>query len=502
MKLNFPKSVFNWVSLVGGTIATISFFMIVFLFFITAFLDYGSSYLGLIIYIVLPGFLITGLILIPIGMYIQFKKEKKKEVHTIKKWPLIDLNIPRNRKAFVIFSIVTVVFLFASAIGSYEAFHYTESVQFCGTVCHTVMKPEFTAYQNSPHARVTCVECHVGSGADWYVKSKLSGLYQVYAVTLGEYPTPIPTPIKNLRPARETCEQCHWPEKFIAPKIRLEKYYLADEVNTEWNLNMTLKIGGASSASGLQEGIHWHINPDVKIEYAAIDESRESIPWVKYTNMKMGKVTIFEDEEEPLEEGQLDSLRIRKMDCMDCHNRPSHNYRSPSYFINNAMASGAIPPMLPEIKSLAMEILSEDFETKDAAFEYIKEEVSTFYQEEYPEFVVGENDLVNKAIDGIQKEFAKNIFPEMKVKWEVYPNNIGHLEFNGCFRCHSDTHVNNEGEYISKDCNMCHSINLQGQPDNVEIASFGESLEFKHPVDIEEAWKEMDCIECHTASDP
>ena len=499
MKLKLPHSVYNWLSLAGATIASISFFMIVFLFVVTAFLERGSSYLGLVIYIVLPALLVAGLILIPLGMYLKVRKEKKQGKVKKDEWPRFDLNDSRHRNAFMIFAVGTVIFLFVSAIGSYEAFHYTESVEFCGTLCHSVMNPEYTAYQNSPHARVACVDCHVGSGADWYVRSKLSGLYQVYAVTAGVYPKPIPTPISNLRPARETCEECHWPEKFYPRKLRHEKHFIADEENTEWDIYMTMKIGASYSGKGYEEGIHWHINPDVKIEYAATDEQCQDIPWVRYTNLKTGRATIFEDQDEPLEEGALDTLEIRTMDCMDCHNRPSHNYQPPAFFVNNAMAAGEIPKELPEIKSLAMEIAADEYETTEESMEAIRARITDYYQENYPDI---DQALVQKAVKGLQDEYHRNIFPEMKVRWDAYPNNIGHLEFVGCFRCHNDNHMNETGEVITKDCNLCHEITAQGPVDNLDVVGVTQSLEFKHPTDIEEAWKEMACIECHTGLNP
>jgi len=498
MKFKLPSSTYNWISLTGAVIALISLFMIIFLFAISYFLDRGGSYLGLVIYILLPSFLIVGLILIPIGMIKNFKKKKDGE----SKLPLIDLNQVSHRNAFMIFISGTILFLFLSAIGSYEAFHYSESTDFCGTVCHSVMKPEFIAYQNSAHARVRCVECHVGTGADWYVKSKLSGLYQVYAVLMENYPRPIPTPISNLRPARETCEECHWPEKFYERKLRLEKHFLPDQENTEWDISLTMKIGASHSAKGLEEGIHWHINPDVEIYFASLDDKEQKIPWVKYVNKKTLDEKIYINENLEFSKKMLDSLKIRKMDCIDCHNRPSHVYNPPAFFVNNALASGIIPKELPEIKNLCMEICTEDFPTTDSAIVFIESTIKDFYEENYPEIFSSNYSLVEQAILGLNEEFQKNIFPEMKVKWDAYPNNIGHLEFNGCFRCHSDEHFNQDGEVISKDCNLCHSINAQGTEENMQIAKINESLEFIHPEDIDEEWKEGVCIDCHTGLNP
>lgn len=501
MKIRMPYSASNWISIIGATIALISLFLILFLFTITTFLERGNSYLGLIIYLLLPAFMIVGLILIPVGMYITVRKQRKGAAVKEKRWPEINLNNPAHRNGFIIFAAGTAIFLLISAIGSYEAFHYTESVSFCGKVCHSVMKPEYTAYQHSPHARVACVDCHVGSGADWYVKSKLSGLYQVYAVTFGKVPRPIETPVTDLRPARETCEQCHWPQKFYDRKLRLQKIYLSDEKNTEWNITYSLKVAGTHSSEGLNQGIHWHINPAVKIEYKASDRQRQVIPWVRYTDLKTKKVYIYEQQDSPVEKSKLDSMETRVMDCIDCHNRPSHNYKPPAVFVSNAITAGTIPRNLPEIKSLSMDICSKKFSTTDSAMNYIKTEINRFYNEKYPELSKTQANLIGQAIKGLKGEYSRNIFPEMKVRWDAYPNNIGHKEFPGCFRCHNDNHKSPEGRVISRDCQLCHLIYSQGKAENNQILPAGGPVEFMHP-DGDESWKEALCTECHTGLNP
>lgn len=500
MKLKLPHSSYNWTSLVGAIIALVSLSMIIF-FFVISSLTQQRPYIGLVIYIILPVFLISGLLLIPIGMYFKIRKERKLKTVVTAEWPQINLNDVRHRNAFFIFTIGTAIFLFLSSVGSYEAFHFTESVTFCGKICHNVMNPEYTAYQTSPHARVACVDCHVGPGAGWYVRSKLSGLYQVYAVTLGSYPKPIPTPITNLRPARETCEECHWPEKFYARELLFQKHYLADEDNSEWDIGLTLKIGGTYSVRALTEGIHWHINPKVRIEYKASDIHRQQLPWVKFTDLETGKSIIFNDQNQPLNKEQLDTLETRVMDCIDCHNRPSHDYNPPALFVNNAITAGTIPKELPMIKSLAMDLCGNDYSSTDTAMIAIKDGINSYYKKNYPEIFSGKYYLVDKAVSGLQAAYNKNIFPEMKVKWSVYPNNIGHLEFMGCFRCHNNTHTSSDGKIISKKCDLCHLINAQGRPDTLQVASVEKSLEFHHP-NGDESWKEAMCTDCHTGLNP
>ena len=496
--MKLPKSYYNLISFIGTIIAGMSLFMIILFSIVGYFYQDTSSYLGLFIFIIIPGFMIIGLIIIPIGMMIEVKRRKKRELEYIKKgWPIIDLNVSRYRNAILIFSVGTILLFIISSIGSYEAFHYTESVEFCGTLCHKVMEPEYVAYQNSPHARVACVECHVGTGAGWYMRSKLSGLRQVYAVLTDDFSRPIGTPIHDLRPARETCEECHWPEKFYSRQLLQTKHFLTDSLNTEWDIDLQMKTGPENSALGLSEGIHWHINPNVKIEYVPKRDNRKDIPWVKYTNTKTGEVTIYEDADNALSEEKMAETPVRDMDCMDCHNRPSHHYYTPQEFIDHGMISGEIPKDLPFIKKIAMDLFIDPYDSKDTAIMTIRNYTKEFYAENMPEILETRAADVDKAIEGMIKEFSQNIFPEMKVSWDEYDSHIGHKTYNGCFRCHDDNHKSADGKVISKDCNLCHTIVLQGKPGEEEFVSVQDALEFVHPKELDEGWEEDLCTECH-----
>lgn len=497
--MKLPRSYYNTISFIGTAIAGVSLFMILFLAIIGYFFEDSNTYLGLFTYIILPAFLVLGLIIIPAGMLIELRGRNKKEKEYLKKeWPVIDLNLSRYRNALLIFGIGTLFLLFLTGVGSYEAFHYTESVEFCGKVCHRVMKPEYTAYQESPHARVACVECHVGSGANWYVRSKLSGLRQVYAVLTDHYDKPIPTPITDLRPARETCEECHWPQKFYARQLRNTKHYLSDSANTAWNISLQMKIGPSHSALGLSEGIHWHINPDVKIEYMSLRENREELPWVKYTNLKTGEVTLYENQDLPLDSEMIASRTARIMDCMDCHNRPSHNYSTPQEFVDRAITAGDIPQDLPYIKKAAMDLFIDPYNNTDTAIAHIRSYIKDYYAENLPGITSSEGAEIDQAINGIIKGFNNNMFPEMGANWDVYPNHIGHKTYNGCFRCHDDNHVSNNGKVISKDCNLCHTLVAQGKDGEESYASIDEKMAFVHPKKLKhDAWKEGLCTDCH-----
>ncbi|HSH19664.1 MAG TPA: NapC/NirT family cytochrome c [Draconibacterium sp.] len=498
--MKLPSSIRNWISITGAVLAVFNLASILSLALLTTLFNFGGSYIGLFIYIILPGFMVTGLILIPVGMRIYGKKIRRaEEKGETKNWPILNFNNLATRNAAFIFIFGTVFLLIISSIGSYEAFHYTESVEFCGKLCHDVMEPEYTTYHGSAHERVACVECHVGSGASWYVKSKLSGLYQVYSVLAKKYPTPIPTPIANLRPAQETCERCHWPDKFYDDKLRIKHSYLSDDDNTEVILQMLVKTSSKTTAEGLEKGIHQHISPDVKIEYKTTTASRQEIPWVKYTNTKTGESYVYMDGDVDISQQQLDSLETRVMDCLDCHNRPSHNYNTPQNFIDKSMQSGKISKTLPGIKMLAMQALYAEYSTKDTAFMAINSIVNDYYTSSFPEVLENRKKDVDDAIAEIQDGYANNIFPFMKADWRAYPNNLGHMEANGCYRCHNDRHATETGKVISKDCTLCHNIKAQGSKDSLEYANTSISLEFKHPVDIGDAWQTELCSMCHSA---
>jgi len=496
--MKMPKSISNWISILGALFAINAFILIIILLIQSLLTVHQNPYNGMFTFIILPTILVIGLILIPIGMLM--KRHRTKEAD--QRWPVLDLNNSRQRQKLFLVSVFTFLFLIISAMGSYEAFNYTESIDFCGKLCHKVMEPEYTTYMHSPHARVPCVDCHVGEGANWYVKSKLSGLYQVYSVIFHKYAQPIETPIKDLRPARETCERCHWPQKFYARKLRSQRTYLTDSLNTEWNFSLLMKIGPTLSPMGLKEGIHWHINPDMRIEYIASTKDREIIPWVKMTNLKTGDVQIFQDTDNVLDKKAIDTLEHRVMDCMDCHNRPSHSYKSAPIYIDNAMIAGTIPSDLPFIKKVAMNVLKGPFNNKDSAMMYIRDSIINFYKSGYPQIYSANMKKITQAILGIQNEFSLNVFPYMRVTSASYLNHIGHIESDGCFRCHSDRHQNEKGKVISKDCNWCHSIIAQGPAGKIQYLTVDNLMEFVHPIDIKNNWKTYFCTECHRSLYP
>lgn len=485
----------NWISVIGGILSTISFSILLVLFFLDFTNKEPNPYLGVITYLIAPIFLIVSLVLIPLGALIE-RKQRVKRGHS-RRFPQIDFNNPTHQKIAYVTIGVSTVFLLFSVVGTYRAYEYTESVEFCGKVCHQVMHPEFTTYQNSPHARVSCVHCHIGSGVDWYVRSKMSGSYQVYSILFNKYHRPIETPVKNLRPAQETCEKCHWPRQFFGAVETDKTYFLSDEKNTEWKTRMLMFVGGGTPPNGKGQGIHWHMNINSKVYYVAEDEKHQVIPWIKVVHAD-GKETIFVDEESKYSKDKPPEGEMHQMDCMDCHNRPSHIFKSPMEAVNEAMDFGAIHKSLPFIKRESVKVLATKYTTEELAVTAIKEKLEKFYQEKYPDVWVGQRANIDQTVKAVIEIYKNNFFPKMKVSWEVYPDNIGHLMSSGCFRCHDDKHKDNEGRVLSKDCKVCHSIIEQGPVGATEKNTDG--LPFRHPDESEEGWKEINCTDCHTGS--
>jgi len=495
----FPRYVYNPISLTGAALAIAMFCAIVIVFIVDASQAEPNPYIGIIGFAILPIPLILGLLLIPIGMWIVYRRIRQdKPAMTI---PTFDMSNRQHRLAFFTFTTGSVILFFLSAAGFYKLYEYTESVPFCGTVCHSVMEPEHTTYLVGPHARVKCVECHIGEGAEWYVRSKLSGAYQVYSVLFGKYAQPIPTPLHNLRPARETCEHCHWPAKFHGNQMWEVNRFQSDEANTHWSIQMVMKTGGTGGLQGEEHGIHWHISQTV--EYVASDSTRGEIREVRH-HRPDGTVEVFHSLDNPLtgeEQAALPHEEVRDMDCMDCHNRPAHQYLSPRHAMDVGIEGESVPRDLPYIKRIGTNLLAAEHVTREEGLLAIDTGVRQFYSENRPQLVTDRATDIGQAVAGIQELYATWFFPFMKASWRAYPSHIGHQEFPGCFRCHNGRMATDEGKTIRQDCRLCHTILSQGPADALMTADTPEGLEFRHPEDIGEAWRFMGCTDCHTGGE-
>jgi hypothetical protein len=429
-----------------------------------------NPYVGILFFLILPGFFVAGLALIPLGAWWQRRKLRKRG-ELPEAYPQIDLGRPLLRRAILLVVIMTFVNVSILGTASYRGVHYMESVEFCGETCHTVMQPEFSAYQNSPHQRVACVQCHIGPGAPWFVRSKLSGLRQVYAVMLKTYSTPIPSPVHHLRPARETCEQCHWPQKFTGDKFLVRTRYSDDEKNTPLTTVLVLKIGGRTHQGSV--GIHGrHLDTFERISYISTDGRRQVIPRVTYVDDDGKTVEFVSSEVKPTPE-ELANGEHRKMDCMDCHNRPTHAFDLPEPAVDRAMNEGLISPTLPYIKKKAVEVLKTHYSSRETARQRILETLAEFYKVSYPDVYKSHRALVEQAADSVKNIYLRNVFPEMKVNWGTHPNNIGHQDFLGCFRCHDGSHAAADGRIIKNDCDTCHTILAMEETDPKILKDLG-----------------------------
>jgi hypothetical protein len=457
----------NTISLIGTLLIVISLLLLGALVFMQGMGFEGGAYLGIITFVILPMAFLLGLALVPLGMWWRKRKDAKlaaqgKDVGHL---PVFDLNQERTRAVLLTF-VALAIPLFALAAGlTFKAVHYMDSTEFCGTACHKVMQPEYTAFQRSPHARVGCAGCHIGAGAEWFVKAKISGSWQLVAVAFDLYPRPIPTPVHSLRPAAGTCEQCHWPTKFVGERLKVRTHYAEDEPNTEMKTALMVKIGGKTGA-GPSHGIHWHVDPNHVVRYLS-DPSRETVYEVELNDKLAGTTKLFKaDDESPAD------AEWRTMDCIDCHNRPSHIYHSPQKEVDLAMEEGRIDRTLPFIKREGVRILTETvYESHEEARAGIAAAVNAFYQQNYPD--LAGSPAVEQAGKALGDAYCWNNFPHMKVTWNLYPNHIGHQDSPGCFRCHDNKHKTDDGDKISRKCNTCHEIVAEEESDSKVLQELG-----------------------------
>jgi hypothetical protein len=444
----------NPLTMFGGWLTTVSALLFLAVFFADLFGLHTNPYIGIVFFLVLPGVFVVGLVSMPLGVFLSRRRELLGRPALALAWPVIDLNQLHTRRVAGAMLFLTVVNVVVISLAAFRGVEYMDSPQFCGQVCHTVMKPEFSAYQAGMHARVPCVACHIGPGAPWFVKSKLSGTRQLFAVALATYPTPIPSPVENLRPARDTCEQCHWPEKFTGDRVRAIREFADDEANTESAMTLQLHVGSGSPSTGAH-GIHWHMAPTTKVTYVTTDKKRQKIVYVKVEDHN----GVREFRDEGVTDQQIAQGELRQMDCMDCHNRPSHRFDStPERAVNEALATGALSASLPFVRREAVAALKATYATQDAAVAGIEKHLTSFYATQLGGQAAARKGEVAKAVAATQALYGRNVFPAMKVTWGTYTNNIGHTDSPGCFRCHDDAKKTKDGRTIKQDCELCHKM--------------------------------------------
>jgi hypothetical protein len=438
-------------SIVGAALVTLSALLFLIVYAAELFGWHTNPYIGIVFFLVMPGIFVAGLLVIPLGVWLD--RRAARAGRPARRWPVLNLNNPRHLRVTAAVAVLTLANVGIVTLAAFRGVAYMDSVEFCGQVCHEVMQPEFVSYQAGPHARVACVECHIGPGAPWFVRSKLSGLRQVVAVARGSFSRPIPSPVHNLRPARDTCEHCHWPEKFHGDSIRSFPEYADDAENSESMTVMRLHVGGGSAASGPVRGIHWHTSVDNDVEYITTDEKRQVIPWVRLRTPGGTKEFVVKGASQESLQGER-----RRMDCMDCHNRPSHTFAaSAARAVDGAIAGGQIDRGLPFVRREAVAALNENYPDRTSAAEAIGRRLHAFYRDNHPDVYGSRRPAVDRAVDATRRLYDHNVFPEMRVGWGSYENNLGHTDAPGCFRCHDDEHVAADGSVIRQDCELCHA---------------------------------------------
>jgi hypothetical protein len=449
MRLTPPGALRHPLVLLGMTITTVMVILFLVLFLLDTFGYFNSPYFGLLLFVAIPAGFVLGLLLIPAGLWLERRRRRRSPDAPPHDWPVVDLRIARQRRIIGAVVVLTCVNLALLSVASFGAMHYMESTRFCGEVCHTTMEPQYVAHQGGPHARVACVACHVGPGVGAVVESKMAGTRQLWQVMTRSVPKPVPSPVHSMRPARDTCENCHWPTAFHGEEVRVFREYGDDEQNTETVTTLTLLVGGGNSGLGPGSGIHWHMNLDNQIEYVTVDPKRETIPYVR---LQKRDGTVREFLAPGVTPEQIATGERRRMDCMDCHNRPAHTFfATPERAINDALARGRIPRDLPFVRREALAAVSAEYPDRARALEAIAASLREHFKDESLD-----RRLVDRAVAGTQDVWAANVFPSMNVKWGTYPNHIGHVDSPGCFRCHDDEHKAADGSVIRQDCELCH----------------------------------------------
>lgn len=449
----------NWLSSIGVVLVTAAAILWILLVAGNVNAHAANPYLGIVLFIVAPGVFFFGLVLIPLGIWLYRKRNASAP-------PLqFSFSDPRVRRFLLFIGCTTVANVIIATYFSFAAVSYMDSTAFCGKTCHTVMTPEFTAYQNSPHSRVECVGCHIGPGASWFVKSKLSGARQLLAVSFNTFHRPIESPIADLRPARDTCEGCHWPQKFGGERLRIIPKYADDETNTRTTTVLMMHIGGPTT-----KGIHGaHVGSGVQIEYGHTDRQRQKIAWLR-SRHKDGTVVEYAGKEAASAGAKV---TVRTMDCVDCHNRPTHTFELPERGIDRILSSGEAATDLPFFKKQGMELLKASYPTREAALQAIPSELEKFYQSRYPQVWSARSADVKRSAAALASVYGRNVFPEMKLQWGTYLNNLGHTDSDGCFRCHDDEHKTKAGVAITQDCSTCHELIAMEEKDPKILTDLG-----------------------------
>jgi nitrate/TMAO reductase-like tetraheme cytochrome c subunit len=455
----------NPISLIGVGLTTASALTLIGFWVVDAFGHGGSRnpYVGIIFDLCLPMLFILGLILIPVGIFLRRRKLKASgQLPTT--YPKVELRSPFFRRALIFALSVTFANFVIVGTASYRGVAYMDKPSFCGQSCH-VMAPEWNAYHVSPHAKVACTECHIAEGIPGFVHAKLNGTRQLVHVLINDYPRPI-FPEGKVPPASATCLRCHNAESNVGDKIVVKTAFDDDEGNTAKHSLVLVHVGG-KSMSGHMSGIHGaHLG---RIEYISTDSEKQTIPWVASVGNN-GTTTeyIATDVKAPPD------AQKRVMDCIDCHNRPAHSFETPEGAVNKAMEHGGISASLPFIHKQGIALIKGQYASEDEAKTKIANGLADFYRTQYPDIWNQKRTDVDGATKALTEIYLRNVVPSMKLAWGTHPNNAGHNDYPGCFRCHDGSHQTKDGQKsITNDCTTCHNLVAVDETNPKQLADLG-----------------------------
>lgn len=487
-----PRLWVNWIALLGTTLTTVSGNAILIVGVVDIVTAGANNYMATFGYLMMPIVFVIGLALIALGIWKDHRRHKAGgEKATIARAYDMVMTDPSSRRRVTFVIVATLLNVTLISVAAFKGITYMNSPTFCGQLCHSVMKPEYGAYRRSPHARVPCVDCHIGAGASWFVRSKLSGMRQVWATFTGDFSRPIPTPVEHLRPARETCEKCHWPSQFHGERLLVRHIFKDDEKNTRQTDVVRLHVGGENRRTLDYEGIHWHVAPDVRIEYDALDRRRTKIGTITMTHK--GKTTVFRAPEKSVDGAAGGAAKATKgkkvferrvMDCVDCHNRPTHIYDpSPEVAVDRALSLRKLDPSLPFLRKQAVALLKDtawdksgargdakgdedESKVRERSAAHFTKELKRYFVKAYPEVARTKAASIERAGRELGWIYRRNVFPSLKITWGTYPSHLGHRNTDeGCFRCHDDEHTakpsGKEEKTVPQDCDLCHEVLAQ-----------------------------------------
>jgi nitrate/TMAO reductase-like tetraheme cytochrome c subunit len=437
----------HWLTRLGMAIGITT--VIAWLFFVPSELHGGleNPYKGAILYLILPAVLVFAIVLAVVGIWLKRRQIREHLASGVDKRTAL-----YRLTAFL--AITIGVNLLIGTQLTFKAVEYMDTPQFCGTKCHS-MKPEFMGHQSSQHASVACAECHIAPGVGGFVKAKMNGTRQLWHTVTNNTEKPVKSALESgmLVPSKETCQRCHWTDKIVGSRLVVVPTYASDEKNSETYTVLMMLVGGSA-----MKGIHHdHFAGGYEMRYAATDAKRQTIPWVERRNTKTGETDVYLAKDAKPED--LARLEKRDMQCVDCHNRPTHTFSPADRALNRAMAAGAVPATLPFIKKQGLAALQATYASSDAAAQKIPAAIEAYYRESHPQVYAARKADVTKASLGVLDVYSHNVFPELKVTWGTYPNDLGHTDSPGCFRCHDGSHATADGKKtIGQDCASCHEV--------------------------------------------